>query len=179
MNASNSRQYARACKLGTVALAIATLTSQVEAVTSTVNLNVSASVLASCTLSVANALNFGAYSAAGANGTNPLDATGMVISNCTPGTAGYLTIGQGTNATGVSTDAAPVRRMRSGVANYLLYNLFTDGTRTTSWANTTITGVTITGDGLDQFTTVYGRMPQGQSVPVGSYTDTVAVTLTY
>jgi spore coat protein U-like protein len=74
--------------------------------------------------------------------------------------------------------------MASG-ANLLNYALYTESTRTTIWgegllgATGTFTG-TGTGNGAAQASTIYARVPSGQtSAPAGSYADTVTVTVTY
>lgn len=178
MNTPISRHYARACKLGSVALAIATLVSQTQAITVLDGLNVMATVATSCTVAATGGtVNFGAYAPGSTHRTAPLDATGTITTNCTPGAAGYLTIGQGLNP-GTGTEAIPVRRMASGV-NRLGYQLYTETGRTSVWGNTSTTGVSVVGTGVDLLTTVYGRMPPGQVVPAGSYADVVMVTLTY
>jgi spore coat protein U-like protein len=67
-------------------------------------------------------------------------------------------------------------------ANLLNYAVYTDSARSTVWgdggagATATIDG---TGSGTAQSTTIYGRIPAGQTVPAGSYSDTVNVTVTY
>ncbi len=71
--------------------------------------------------------------------------------------------------------------MTSG-ANLLNYALYTNSGRTTLWGDGAADGAAFsgTGDGTAQASTIYGRVPSGQtSVPIGSYADTVAVTLTY
>jgi spore coat protein U-like protein len=71
--------------------------------------------------------------------------------------------------------------MTSG-ANLLSYNIYTSAARTTVWGDGTGSSATIggTGTGSAQSVTVYGRVSGGQTtVPVGSYADTVAVTVTY
>ncbi len=73
------------------------------------------------------------------------------------------------------------RRMAAG-ANLLNYNIYTTTARTTVWGDGTssTSAITGTGSGTAQSVTVYGRVTSGQtSVPAGSYSDTVAVTVTY
>jgi spore coat protein U-like protein len=60
----------------------------------------------------------------------------------------------------------------------LNYSLFRETGRTSNWGNTGTTD-TVSGSGLLQTITVYGRIPAGQTPIVGVYTDTVTVTLTY
>jgi spore coat protein U-like protein len=141
------------------------------------NLLVSASVTASCTIGTAP-VAFGAYDpTAGAD----LDAQGTLTVFCTNGATTTVTLGQGSNANTGSTDAAPVRRMLGGVGgtDHLGYALYSEATYTTVWGNDATSDVDYTGSGLSANLTVYGRIPAGQNVTVGSYTDTVVATITF
>lgn len=151
---------------------------QADAATATANLAVSATVSASCSIST-SALAFGAYDPVGANASAPLDASGAVIVTCTNGASTTVTLGQGTHANTGSTDAAPLRRMKDAGTNFLSYTLYQDAGRTTSWANTSGTGVGHTGAGSATNIAVYGRIAGGQNVAPGSYTDTVVATVTF
>jgi spore coat protein U-like protein len=73
-------------------------------------------------------------------------------------------------------------------SNYVSYGLFTDSARshawTTSTSTTSCTGgastcVLGTGTGSNQTITVYGRIPAQTAPAIGSFTDTVTVTVTY
>lgn len=95
---------------------------------------------------------------------------------CSNGTTWTLTAGAGNNVSSTQ------RRMITGAgatADYLPYNLFSESTRTTAIA----VGGTVaigTGTGILQTADVYGRIPAGTALPkAGSYTDTVALTITY
>jgi spore coat protein U-like protein len=72
------------------------------------------------------------------------------------------------------------RRMSSG-ANTLDYNIFNQAAFTTIWGDGT--GGTLTrsygGGGNSAAGIGYGRIPAGQYVAAGSYTDTITVTVTY
>ncbi|WP_107852345.1 Csu type fimbrial protein [Oceanimonas marisflavi] len=143
--------------------------------TATDNLSVTATVVANCSLSTSS-LSFGDYDPL----SGSVAGTGGVSVTCTRGTAATITLGQGANADTGSTDDAPVRRMKkSDSADYLPYQLYSDNTRTTVWANTNDTGIAHTGDGTSASLTVYGQIAAGQNVPPGSYSDTVVVTVTY
>jgi len=152
--------------------------SGAQAATSTDNLSVTASVAANCSIST-TAVAFGAYDPVVANAVAAIDQTGTVSVNCTSGANATVTLGQGANAGGGSTDAVPVRRMSDGVTSFLNYTLYSDAGRTTAWGNTGGTGQAHLGTGSAANLTVYGRLPGGQAVPVGSYTDTVVATITF
>jgi spore coat protein U-like protein len=143
-----------------------------NAATTSNNLGVSATVRANCTLST-SPVAFGTLDVT--SGTNT-DATGGISVVCTKGTAWSASANGGSSA-----GATPITRKMASGADLLNYDLYTNSTRTTIWgdgvAGSTITG---TGTGIAQASTIYGRVPLGQTtVPAGSYADTVAVTVTY
>ena len=47
------------------------------------------------------------------------------------------------------------------------------------WGGTAASDVPHTGTGTETSLTVYGRIPAGQNVPAGSYSDTVVATVTF
>jgi len=147
--------------------------------TATDNMAVTTDVGISCTITVAD-LTFTSYDPT--YGVDN-DSTGSVTSTCTTGGAVVLTLGQGANADSSSTDAAPIRRMvgTTGAAagTFLNYGLYQEGGRTTVFGNTSDTGGSFTATGGADVTTVYGRIPKEQAAAVGSFADSVSVTLTY
>jgi spore coat protein U-like protein len=156
----------------TLALGVA---SPALAATATSNMSVTATVTANCTIS-AGTLAFGRYDPVAAT---QVDGTAILTVTCTSGTTGTITLGQGLNPAGGSTDAVPLRRMNNGVSSFLSYALFRDSGRTTVWGNTAATGVSHTGTGASVPITVFGRVTAGQTtVPAGNYTDTVVATIT-
>jgi spore coat protein U-like protein len=110
------------------------------------------------------------------------DKTGVSANigyTCSAGMSVTLTLGQGSNPAAGSSDAAPLRRIRLGAtSNYIRYNLYTDNTYSTVWGNTAATGVTTTGTGSGQTALVYGTAVHA-TVPVGSYSDIVVVTIAF
>ena len=146
--------------------------------TGTINLSVSATVSANCTIST-SALAFGSYDPVSANASAALDGTGGVTVTCTNGAAATITLGQGTNATIGSNDAAPLRRLKDSGTNYISYSLYQDSGRSAVWGNTAGTGVSHTGSGAATAISVYGRISAGQNLPAGSYSDTVVATVTF
>ena len=101
-----------------------------------------------------------------------LDGTGSVAVTCTNGTSYAISLDGGGQA-----DVAA--RAMANVPDLLSYQLYSDAARTTVWGSTGGDLVNATGTGLQVNHTVYGRVPASQNVPVGSYTDTVNVTVTY
>lgn len=145
--------------------------SAADAATANDSFTVSAEVTAVCEV-IAQDLDFGTYDSAS---SSPADAQSNIEVTCTPG-ADYdigLSAGTGTGAT-VSD-----RSMLNGAVE-LNYGLYSDAARTTNWGNTVNTDtVEGTGDGTAIDHTVYGRIPAGQYVAAGSYSDTIDVSVTY
>lgn len=147
--------------------------------TATSNMTVSASINNSCTIS-AGSLTFGAYDPVVANASSgaDLDATATLSVACTSGASTTITLGQGSNPGGGSTDAAPERQMASG-SDRLAYSLWQDPGFGTVWGNTQLTGKSYTGTGASENVTVHGKIAKGQNMPAGSYSDTVVATITF
>jgi spore coat protein U-like protein len=155
------------------ALAAISLPAPATAATVSGSLATSATVTANCTIST-SALAFG-----NVDSTSPsnVDASGGLTITCTNGSAWTASAGVG----GGSGASYANRRMTAG-ANLLNYNIYTSAARTTVWGDGTGSTATLggTGTGSAQSVTVYGRVAGGQtSVPIGSYADTVSVTITY
>lgn len=164
-----SKKMAAALAVGSALLAA----GAAHAATATTNLSVTATVTANCTVS-SSAVAFGSVNPI--SGSN-VDGTGSITVTCTNGTAWAASAGAG-GGTGATLAS---RKMMSS-ANPLNYSLYTDSGRTTTWGDGTASTATITnnGTGSSQAVTIYGRVPSGQvTAPPGSYTDTVAVTVTY
>lgn len=148
--------------------------------TATSSLAVTATVAANCTIDATGGLAFGAYDPVGANGASGVDldnSASTISTTCTNGSSANITLGQGANPDVSSTAAAPLRQMSDGATHVLAYNLYSDSGFTTVWDD--VTGVGTTGTGVAVPVTVYGKIPKGQTVPVGSYTDTVIATVTF
>lgn len=147
--------------------------SQSFAATATTTVAVSATVIDSCTVNAAP-MSFGNYNVI-TGGT--LDIVGTVTPHCTTGTlyAISLDAGVGSGAT------MQVRQLTGPVGATLMYSIYTDVNHTTVWGDGT--GGTVmqsgTGNGATQPITMYGRIPAEQNPTVGTYSDTVTVTLTY
>jgi len=130
------------------------------------NLQVQAAVIAYCTVTAAT-LNFGNYQ------LNQVDASTTITAKCTNGSV-YTIALNGGNENSISA-----RKMSSG-GNKLSYNLYTDSSRLTLWGDGT-TGSTVagTGTGANQTLTVYGRITASQTAPLGSYSDTITITISF
>jgi spore coat protein U-like protein len=146
--------------------------------TATSNLTVSSTVPNNCTISTA-AIDFASYDPISANKNTNATGTGTVTVTCTSGASATIKLGQGSNAEAASSDAAPLRRLKDAGTNHLSYGLYKDNIHTQIWGNTAGTGVSHTGTGSAQAMTVFGRIAAGQSVPAGSYSDTVVAEVSF
>lgn len=132
----------------------------------------SATVLPNCRAYATTDLDFGSIS--GLITTNK-DQTSTLSMTCTGRTAWNVGLNNGLHASGI------VRRMQLGATgNYVNYELYRETGRINRWGGTIGTNtVPGTGTGLEQTLTIYGRVPATQTVPAGSYSDTITVTISY
>ncbi len=147
--------------------------SEIKAATQTDNFDVTATIIASCTIT-ANDLAFGNYDPLSAT---PLDQTSTINVTCSNGADYDIQL-----SGGLSTDVN-ARTMDDNATSgfFLNYSLFYDAGRTNNWGVTNGTDTYQgTGTGSAQTITVYGRIPAGQTTPpVGDYTDTITATIEY
>ncbi|MDD3651954.1 spore coat U domain-containing protein [Immundisolibacter sp.] len=141
-----------------------------QAATQTDDFTVSANVTATCTITAAD-LSFGDYNPSSAD----MDSTSTISVQGTNGD-GYNV---GLNAGAFSGATVTTRRMTGTDAAGLSYALYSDSTRTANWGDTAPDTVSGTGNGSSQTLTVYGRIPAGQWVQSGAYSDTITATITY
>lgn len=138
-------------------------------------MSVSATVSDNCTVS-ASSVAFGNVNVLS---TTAATGTGGITVKCTNGTSWSATASVG-NGSGASVDT---RRMthNSDSTKTLNYVLYTDAARTTLWGNgTSGTAISSVGTGSDQARTIYASVPTGQNdAALGSYSDSVTVTVTY
>jgi len=166
-----SEAVRRGACLALALTAVAFQPTEIVAQTETGQLTVSATVLSGCTLT-GGVLDFGNYIS---GQENALDAAGRIdFVNC----SGTLTFELDGGANGTIND----RKMRGPDGNTLDYQIYSNPSRTTIWG----TGgngfeFPLQGDGTPStaFVPVHGRIPGGQAVPGGNYTDIVNITLTF
>jgi spore coat protein U-like protein len=138
------------------------------------NMTVQITLVDACNISTTapTTLNFG--SAVALLSSN-IDQTSTLTVTCSNNTGYNIGIGAGT-APGATVTT---RSMQNGAA-LVNYRLYRDAGRTQNWGNSigtdTLAG---TGNGAAQAITVYGRVPAQSTPAAGTYTDTVAVTVTY
>ena len=157
-----------------MALGSAGLSAISYAATATGTMTVSTTVAMSCTIS-AGAMTFASYYP---TADAAVDGTATIQSSCTKGGAAIITMGQGSNANAGSTPAAPDRQMSNGDAR-LAYDIYSDADRSAAIGDTAETGLAVTGAGGAFGTAVYGRIPAGQAVGVGSFSDQVLIVVTF
>jgi len=157
--------------VGELALAVAT---PAFAQTDTDTFNVTANVSKNCSITT-TPVAFGVYDPVVANATAPLDGTGSVVVTCTKGAGTRIDLNNGANFSGGN------RRMAAGGDNFLTYQLYQDTGRTQVWGSGGSAGQAIAGapSKAPRTFTVFGRVPAGQDVSAGSYTDTVVATINF
>lgn len=131
-----------------------------------ISFSVLAAPVANCTV-IGDTLDFGTSGVLAAN----VDATATIGVTCTSTTPYAVGLGNG------STGTAPTARKMTNGSNSILYALYTDSARTSPWSTTTT--VAGTGTGASQPLTVYGRVAPQTTPPVGAYSDTVVITVTF
>lgn len=122
---------------------------------------------AECSLNVIG-VAFGNYDPFSVTDT---DITGSVSVTCDTDTSVQVSF-----SPGFGPFAA--RQLKNGM-NALLYNLYTDPGHVSVWGDGSPGTSLVSFSGTSSSATVYGRIPAGQNVSVGTYGDTITVTLTF
>lgn len=123
------------------------------------------SAFANCTASSSGVV-FGGYDVFE---TTSNDSVGTISVNCNTSTSYTLKLSEGY---GTFNE----RRMMYG-DNHLIYNLYTDPSHNSIWGDGN-SGNMIQGETTAEYS-VYGRIPARQNISVGSYNDTLIITLEY
>ncbi|MGE3294284.1 MAG: spore coat U domain-containing protein [Geminicoccaceae bacterium] len=140
-----------------------------EAGTLTSTLAVTVVVQPACTVSGAT-LDFGSYTSG-----QPTDLNGfaqIAYSNCPAGQLRFQLDGGGSGS-------PTARRLSNGSGGLLAYGIYRDSARTQVFgqgANSRLVTLAAAGSGN---VSVYGKIPAGQSVAAGTYSDTVVITLDF
>jgi spore coat protein U-like protein len=171
INRSTKQAPLRLVLLALVAVAATGPRGGAAAATTTGSFSVTANVTVNCKVT-GTTLPFGDY-----DPTSPTadDATSTLSVKCTKGAVvASVQLDKGANA------GAGTQRMMISGADKLSYNLFTDSARSLAWTSATAgNGFTSAGPSTPNTLTVYGRIPIGQDVPAGNYTDTVVATVNF
>ena len=149
--------------------------------TATATLNVTATVISACSVSVPTNVAFGNYNPASGSPTN---ATGTLNVTCTSSTPYQIAMDAGANAS--TANNTTTRRMQAAGSRYLPYSLYLDSGHTTIWGDGNnssslypTNSTYANGTGVAQSYSIYGQITANQYVAPGSYSDTVTVTVTY
>jgi len=149
------------------------LGTSVNAATSSAPIEVSAEVVSNCVIATSN-LAFGQYDPLASNSTQHLDASAAVTMLCTRATSAELSLDSGRNSSGAT-------RTLAGSAQRVTYQLYRDAGRTQEWGGGTSGSLQFVSEGIHkpQQVTLYGRIPPGQEVPSGMYSDVVMATVDF
>ena len=157
-----------------VAVALAMGSSGADAATANGDLNVQITIVADCDLVTPATLNFGATQ--GVLAANVDQETNLLIT-CTTSTPFNIGLDAGANES--TTDDVTTRRLKSG-SNFIGYQLYRNPAHSQVWGNTIGTNTfAASGTGVEVQYPVYGRVPPQTTPPIGTYTDLVAVTVTF
>ncbi len=142
------------------------------AATSTANMQITATVQATCVLTTTN-MAFGTYTGV------VLPSTATVTVTCTNSTPYTVGLGAGVGTGPVAT--VTTRHMMGTGAAVLNYVLTQDAAHATNWGNspTTDTPASANGTGAGMALTVYGQIAAGQYVAPGAYADTIIATVNF
>jgi spore coat protein U-like protein len=170
--------------LSAVLIGHAGLSLPVYPASSTSDINISANINGSCTMSNTD-LNFGAYDAIVANATQDLTAFATISTACTSGATAKVTMGNGLHSTtewryrGRMAFFTHYRHMSNAGSDIKLqYELYTNENHTTVWNQSNFRD--IVGSGASEDLTVYGKVFKNQQDAVaGSYTDTINIEVIY
>ena len=122
-------------------------------------------------------INFGAYDVFA---TVPRDTAGTVTVACDRNPPTDVTISIGPSPT--SGGFQPRQMRHASQADRMNYNLFAAPSMVTAWGDGSAGTSTVLLKKVNRnrpvTTTIYGRIPPGQNVSVGAYSDSVTVTIT-
>lgn len=145
----------------------------------TANIGVSATLLKSCeggSSSGGNvsfgSLNFGTvYFLSTAVSVAGQQNAGAIRVKCNNGTSYNVLLGGG------QSGSTAARYLQSAASRRINYNLYTNSAHSVVWDN--LIGVSQTANGQDSWLPVYGMIPVQSTPPIGTYTDTVQVTINW
>ena len=130
--------------------------------------------LQNCTIGTVIPVAFGTYNVFAATA---LAVNGSISVSCAGSGSGTVALDKGQNSSSFVSRAMK----RTGGATLLTYNLYTDAATTIVWGDGTGGSTTqrLAGNSPSATLTVFGKMGAGQDVGVGTYTDTVVITVNF
>lgn len=146
------------------------LTPEVRGGSASATLGVSVTVNKNCSVSTTPPASR-TYDPTIANARNPQDGVGTVTISCTRGAAATI---------GIGASNGTAREASSGF-NRVSYEIYRDLSRAGVWGNS---GTGLLDSGIapnrsPRSSTMNGRVPAGQDVPAGSYSDTITATVNF
>ena len=183
VQATRNQKLLKILGLSSVLLYAAGHNLPVYAATSASDMAVTASVNASCTMSVAS-LVFGIYDPFVANAAQDLTASATVSTTCTLGATASVKMGTGLHQTSErdprcrgGCPSISIRNMsNAGSDSKLKYEIYTNEGLTLVWNDSRVRSVVGTGTSDDL--TVYGKVFRNQqAAAAGNYNDSVNVTV--
>jgi spore coat protein U domain-containing protein, fimbrial subunit CupE1/2/3/6 len=149
------------------------LAASINAATSSAPIEVTAEVVSNCVIATSN-LAFGQYDPLASNSTQHLDASAAVTMLCTRATSAELSLDAGRYSNGAT-------RTLAGSSQHVSYQLYRDAGRTQEWGGGTAGSLQFISEGIHkpQQVTLYGRIPPGQEVASGMYSDVVLATVDF
>ncbi|WP_255211542.1 Csu type fimbrial protein [Serratia ficaria] len=156
-----------------------TLSPLAAADSKTATIGVSATLVSACEAGSTSSgnisfgsLNFGTrYFLSTAVSVAGQQNAGAIRVKCNNGTSYHVLLDGGQSGN------TAARYLQSAAGQKVNYNLYTSAAHSTIWDN--LTGVSQTANGVDNWLPVYGMIPAQATPAVGSYTDTVQVTINW
>lgn len=153
-----------------------------RAASATTAINIATFVIDECSVA-ATALAFGQYDPIGANSVSPRTTTSSITLTCTkrPPWATPIKIGisDGANANSIPGVRRSMKLQSAAIA-FLPYALFQDAAMTTEWtAGAGAYSVAQVTSKTPQVFKVFGRIPAAFDAAIGSFLDTVVITITF
>jgi spore coat protein U-like protein len=131
---------------------------------------VSATVVTNCQITVSD-LAFGAYDPLGSHANQQLDGTADVQVLCTRSASASIALEAGSGSRTLASSNTGSERV--------MYQIYRDSNRTRAWSGDSTNNIHLVSRSArepQQFT-VYARIPAGQQVSSGRYTDVVRATV--
>jgi spore coat protein U domain-containing protein, fimbrial subunit CupE1/2/3/6 len=156
-----------------IPVVLAAVAASARAGSVTATLGVSADVVENCRVSTRD-LSFGVYDPLGSNAGSDLDASTSLTVVCTKGASVRVVLGTG------EAQRGHVRQL-SGAGQFLDYQLYRDSVRTQVWSTGDL-AVQIPSAGgahAPNILTIYGRIPAGQNILAGTFTDRVTASVEF
>jgi spore coat protein U-like protein len=150
--------------------ALAAAAPAANATTTTANMSVQLILASSCIIGSVGSMDFGSS----IDLATALSTTANILVTCTSGTPYTVEL----NAGGGSGATTAARKMTSG-GNTVNYSIYKEVAHTNVFGTGGTEKVSATGNASAQTYTAYGLVPIQATPPIGTYTDTVTVTVTY